>query len=324
VAAPLLLDFPWESYVAFLACPAVVAFARYRSGFWRPVWEPSSWGRRPPPVLIVLLLAVIVMTANVEREATVASRRNFYGMVRVIEGRDSLGAYRLLKHGAIMHGLQYLDERQRGRPAGYYARLRPLFEQVREARAPEPIRVGVIGLGAGTLAAYGREGDLFRFYELNPAVVELAREQFSYLSDSAAKIEVVVGDGRVALERESAERGQPPFDLFIVDAFSSEAIPTHLLTVEAARLYRSRLRQDGLMLLHISSRFLSLEPVIRGLAGELDLEMEVFEHGRDTASGQEPSTWIALSRDGRSSPPGARESVVWSDDFSSIWPLIDW
>lgn len=251
-----------------------------------------------------------------------ASERNFYGVLRVTGRQDGNGLKRVLTHGKIMHGFQYLDADKRRWPTTYYGELSAVGMEVRKAqRGPAGIRVGIVGLGTGTLAAYGRKQDIFLYYEINSAVIRIAREQFGFLRESEAQIEIVEGDARVKLQSDTGRR----FDLLVVDAFSSDAIPTHLLTVEAGRLYRERLKPDGRLLLHISNRSLNLAPVARAIAVDLGWTMAVVTNDGDTAKGTSAATWVVLvaPEAGRRMEPGKGEKIVrWSDSYSSLWPVL--
>jgi hypothetical protein len=191
----------------------------------------------------------------------------------------------------------------------------------------------VIGLGAGTLAAWGRAGDQFRFYEINPAVEAFARQWFTFLRDSKAQTETVLGDARVELERE-LDRGQSgQYDLLAVDAFTSDAIPFHLLTSESADLYRRSLAPGGLLLLHISNRVLNLEPVARGMAEHLGWKALVFVSGDDNQTGESRSKWVLTSGNtqllaqpqfaSRTVPWTRRAPILWTDDFVSLWHVLN-
>jgi SAM-dependent methyltransferase len=189
--------------------------------------------------------------------------RNFYGTLRVKQyGRvDDPAATRSLVHGVINHGWQYIDPKLRRQPISYFgpgsgiARALAFYEG-------RPRRVGVIGLGVGVFTAWGRPGDYFRVYELDPDVVRIAREQFWYLSDSEAKIEVVTGDGRLNMERDPPQK----FDLISVDAFSSGSIPIHLLTREALQAYRRHLAPGGVIVYNVTNRFVQLAPLLKLVA----------------------------------------------------------
>src|SRR5207248_4401523 len=161
--------------------------------------------------------------------------------------------------GTIVHGKQFLDPDRRGLPTSYYGPRSGIGLALLDARAHGPLRVGVVGPGAGTLAAYGRAGDVFRFYDINSGVVELARSEFTFLKDSPAKVEVALGDARLSLERERPQN----FDVLALDAFSSDAIPVHLLTVEAFKTYLRHLKPGGVLAVHISNRYLDLVPVVQ-------------------------------------------------------------
>jgi hypothetical protein len=194
-------------------------------------------------------------------------------------------------------------------------------------------RIGVVGLGAGTLAAWGHMGDTFRFYEINPDVERIARTWFSFLADSKARTEVVLGDARVQLERELALGRSRDFDLIAVDAFSSDSIPMHLLTAECADIYRQRLRSGGVLALHISNRALNLDPVARGMARYLGWTAVQIISGDDPATGESSSRWVLLTsnqdfleRAGLAhqlSGWSRRPPIVWTDDFASLWHVLN-
>src|SRR5262249_39713643 len=197
-----------------------------------------------------------------------------------------------------------------------------------------PRRIGVVGLGAGTLASWGRPGDSIRFYEINPVVPEIARMWFSYLSGSKAQTEVILGDARIQLARELAEGHSHDYDLIAVDAFSSDAIPVHLLTAECGDLYRQRLAPGGLLLLHISNRTLDLEPVARGLARHLGWKAVSFVSLQNDDTGESDATWVVMTANtgfldqvtisGKTSAWGSpqRQPLTWTDDFASIWHVL--
>ncbi len=193
--------------------------------------------------------------------ARVRAGRNFYGALAVRDTGEGERAVRTLYSGRTVHGLQFLSTSRRRRPTAYYGTRSGVGLLLDEAGAANR-RVAIIGLGAGTLAAYGRRGDWFRFYEINPAVIESARRDFQFLSDSAASIDVVEGDGRLRLEQEP----EHSFDLIVLDAFSDDSIPVHLLTREAFQIYFARLRPGCRLAVHVTNRYLDLNPVIEALA----------------------------------------------------------
>jgi spermidine synthase len=200
------------------------------------------------------------------------------------------------------------------------------------ALAPEePRHVGVIGLGVGTLATYGRPGDRYRMYEINPQVVDIAWQWFSYLKESRASIEVVLGDARLQLEREAPQQ----FDVLVIDAFSSDSIPAHLLTREAMQVYLRHVKPDGVVALHVTNRFLDLPPVVRRIADELGLAAvmvsdEPSEHGDSFMSS---SDWILVSRTGKVFEREALRKVaqpveqrpnwrLWTDNFNNLFQIL--
>jgi hypothetical protein len=270
------------------------------------------------------------MTTN--NTAAIETVRNFYGILRVKESIDSNGAYRMLTHGTIRHGFQYLKGEKTAWPTSYYG-PHSGAGVVLNALVKPGRRVAIIGLGAGTLAAYGRPGDNFRFYEINPAVEQIADGWFTFLKNSKAKTEVVLGDARVQLERELAGGQSHDFDVIAVDAFSSDAIPLHLLTAECGDIYRERLVPGGLLVLHISNRLLNLEPVARGLAQHLGWKAATFESGDYPETGESSSTWVLMTSNADFFLlPGmaqevrwvgkGRTPITWTDDFASLWHVL--
>jgi spermidine synthase len=190
------------------------------------------------------------------------------------------------------------------------------------------LKVGVIGLGAGTLAAYGRPGDEYRFYELDPLIIDVAQRQFSFLSDSLANVQLVAGDGRLALERETGRR----FDVLVVDAFSGDSIPVHLLSREAFRLYFARMAPEGWLAVHVSNSYLDLAPVVGRVAGDLGKIARVAETPDDPSDHRSRSVWVMLAADRAAldrlpaaqtwPPPALRGLRVWTDDYSNLFQIL--
>jgi spermidine synthase len=242
------------------------------------------------------------------------------------EGPDAM---RVLSHGTIIHGKQFLEEDRRDWPTPYYGATSGVGLAILDSRARGALRVGVVGLGAGTLAAYGRSGDVFRFYDINPRVVELARSEFSFLKDSPATVEVQLGDARLSLEREAPRN----FDVLALDAFSSDAIPVHLLTVEAFRAYFRQLRSGGILAVHVSNRYLDLVPVVQRAAEALSLELREVDNYDDEPVGVYRSDWLLLSASPAAfegpllrevahrvdADPGVR---LWTDDYSDLYHIL--
>lgn len=277
-----------------------------------------SYFRAVALVFLVLLQAAVFAVGSSD---VIARDRTFYGSYAV---QDQHGRHTLL-HGTTTHGSQFLDPAKKDVPTTYYARSGPLGDVF---ATDGPLRVGVVGLGAGTIAAYGRAGDSFTFYEIDPAVVRFAEDTryFTFLADSQADIDVKVGDGRLGL----TDAPQGSFDLLLLDAFSSDAIPTHLLTLEAFRTYADRLAPGGLMVVHISNRNFDLRPLLAGTAKAMGWHGLAGSKG-GTEDGAFPSLWVALAEDdatldrfrqssGWDSLP--TRTRTWTDDYSSVLPLL--
>jgi spermidine synthase len=228
---------------------------------------------------------------------TVYQERSFFGVLRVWSIGSGPGRQRQLWNGSTLHGVQFPNEPLR--PTSYYGVQTGIGLALGQREPDSPVAIGVVGLGIGTLAAYGRPGDLIRFYEIDPAVVRIARDErwFTYLAQSPAEIEIVEGDARISLASEREQGGLPEFDFLIVDAFSSDAIPVHLLTREALALYLEALAPEGLLAFHVSNRYFDLVPVLARLAE--DAGLRVIAINTETIPGQlsAPSTWVFLARD---------------------------
>ncbi len=284
-------------------------------------------------VAIGLLMVAAIITEQA-RPGILLQERNFFGVREVRE--DSEKRLRMLMHGTTSHGAQSTDPSRRLEPVSYYHKPGPVGDVFR-ALPPSPGRkVGVIGLGAGGLASYAGAGEEWTFYEIDPDIARVATDTnyFTYLRDTPAKANVVLGDGRLAL----AQAPDRYYDLLVLDAFSSDAIPTHLLTLEALSLYRSKLADDGVLVLHLSNRYLDLEPVVGRLVGATKAAGLIRANTDRTpeleASG-DPSIWAAIASDPshlgplRSTPEWrplrVREDVaLWTDDFSNIFSVFIW
>jgi len=322
----------WERHWPFLVlaggCGAALAFAavrdlaRARRGLAPAFHRGALW-------CAVLGLAVALgLQAGMGHEESLSNERNFYGVLRVVERRDSVGALRVLINGRIDHGRQYVGPVLRMRPVAYYdsasgAGMVFAYNARRAATAIPPVsrRVGVVGLGAGALAVYGRPGDVFRFYEINPAVARVADQYFTYLKDSQARIEIALGDGRMQLEEELRQGGGQAFDVLVIDAFTSDAIPVHLLTEQCTELYLRHLGPEGLLLFHVSNRFVNLRPVIRGLAQRFGFQGLWILHGGRVAPGVLGSSWMILGRPGHPIFQ-ARELVDSTSPFPYSWQTV--
>ena len=282
-------------------------------------------------VLLGVSAAAVYDTMRDKRDVRVATR-SFYGVLRVKEysagGENHL---RRLVHGTIMHGEQYLDPSRRARLTTYYGEPSGIGAAI-HSRQPGPVRIGVIGLGTGTIAAYGRAGDVYRFYDIDARVMQIARSEFSYLSDSAATIELALGDARLVLEREAPQR----FDVLAVDAFSSDAIPVHLITREALAVFLKHVKDDGIVAFHVSNRFLDLIPVVARVAKENRAYAVLVKDDPedDDDHGRSRSDWVLVSRDfaalareaiadaGAAGIEDRPEWRTWTDDYSNLIQIL--
>ena len=230
------------------------------------------------------------------RDDVVYMHRNFYGTLRVKEQGEGDHQVRRLLHGVILHGEQPTIGASRLEPGTYYARTSGVGRAIESKQSQGPVRLGFVGLGVGTLSAYGRAGDVVRFYELDPDVLSLAKTQFSYLSSSPATIEFVIGDARLSMERELLSGALQRYDVLAIDAFSSDSIPVHLITSEATALFFQHLKPDGILAFHISNRFLDLKPVLANIAQANNLAVRLVTDTPGNNSTASLTDWVLLAR----------------------------
>jgi len=275
---------------------------------WR-LW-PSGRALRQAAAMAALMAATPAMAlVNSYYSGLVEAGRNFYGSLRVAD-QDNL---RKMLNGLVVHGSEFLTGENVGKPTAYYgpgSGVGLLLQREGPAR-----RVGLVGLGAGTLAVYGRPGDVFRFYELNPLVIQLARSDFQYLGRSHALIEIVEGDARLTLASEKPQG----YDILVLDAFSGDAIPAHLLTREAMAIYRTHLAPGGQLAMHISNQYLNLEPVVRALAADSGWSATRISSPPSPERALLGATWMILQ------PGKARvqhSPRTWTDDWSSVTSVL--
>jgi hypothetical protein len=281
------------------------------------------------PVAFGLGLALVFLAGAFYpgvRGVSIYRQRSFFGVHRVTE-QDG---FRKLFNGNILHGQQSLDPRRRGEPLTYYYRTGPIGQVMTSLKNDHRLkRVGLIGLGTGALASYSQTGQRWTFFEIDPAVAHIAAPAaglFTYLKDSAGRVDIVLGDGRLTLNQH-----QEKFGLLVIDAFGSDAIPLHLLTREALRIYRDHLQEDGILAFHISNDYVNLEPVLANLADDAKMACRIQEDGAsgtDKAKGKLPSIWLLMAADpshldrctssqwetARTRP----DLSVWTDDFSNL------
>jgi len=319
-AAPHLFTAIYELPLALVLTALLAVAALWPQGWLiRLFWMATA-------ASMVLVLARNVRNFN---QDTIVRARSFYGALRVREFSNWLKEpYRTLYNGKIEHGAQYVNPPSSLLPTTYYGPDSGVGLALTHC-CPNAKRVGAIGLGAGTLAAYGKASDNFRFYEINPQVIAIAKSAFSYLRDSPARIDVVLGDARLSLQSEAPQE----FDVLAVDAFSGDAIPVHLLTREAFALYLRHLKPDGVLAVHTSNSYLDLPPVVQLLASEAGCEAEMVTNDDNRRKLIDSSDWVLVTRNPRlldsidstvmiepiAVPPGLR---AWTDDFNNLFQIL--
>jgi spermidine synthase len=331
LVAPRIFRSFYELPLGLVACPVLILFALILDP------EIAEWfrgWRMALPLAGAAATAVMAVYLGREiRDQAQDSRvleRNFYGALRVrdIEAANGLNTVRGLTNGTINHGEEYLYVPKRRMPTTYYGPQTGVGVAIREKQKKGHIRVGVVGLGTGTIAAYGHLGDYYRYYEINPLVPPIATGQFFFLPNCPAKLDIAMGDARLSLEREAPEN----FDVLAVDAFSSDAIPVHLLTREAMTLFFRHLRPDGVLAVHISNRYLDLQPVVEGEADSLGKLTRTIDTENDNSVDVFAATWVLVyAPDSGFDPPEFRDSAdiksrrkvrMWTDDYSNLFQIL--
>ena len=289
-------------------------------------WNDDVWAVRMLWLAVAgCMLAVTVMNVEAFRKNSLSLRRSFYGSLRVVETpRAGPDQQRILFHGTVEHGAQFVQPPGREHPTTYYGPDSGIGIVLRDA-VPSPKRVGVIGLGTGTLAAYGHPGDEFEFFEINSQVADIAQSLFFYLRESAARTRIRIGDGRLLLENNRST----PFDVLAVDAFSGDAIPVHLLTREAFALYRQHLTPNGVLAFHVSNDFLDLAPVVQQLAADAGYQAVLVHNHASQDEMTLPADWVLVTNNAavlenaavrvHSKPIASRAGArLWTDDYNGI------
>ena len=272
-----------------------------------------------------MFASIPYLNASVE---TLATERNFFGVWRVTTSPNE--EFRRLYHGSTVHGVQMKDPARKCEPASYYYRSGPVG-QIFDAYNSKPanLPVAVTGLGSGTLGTYSLPGQEWDFYDIDPAIVRIASEPnyFSFISDcTKGSYRMILGDARLKLREAPSGR----YGLLMMDAFSSDSVPAHLLTTEAMDLYLDKISADGMLVFHISNRYLNLEPLLSGLSKRAGLSGFVRRDSEKNLVGKYPSTWVVMARNDAtlgSIPDDSRWTrlqgdIVWTDDSSNILSLL--
>jgi len=320
IVSPMTISGYYEMPIVLLLSSLIV-FAVHRNA-----------GRLPQAVSMVLIIGILVAAGsylNFYFKYAYVMARNFYGdLVVSVSDKDTEYEYRSLLHGIVIHGVQYTAPELRRAPVSYFAPYSGIglaFSHLRQTQSQ--LRVGIVGLGAGALAAYAEPGDSFRFYEINPLVVELAKREFTYLSDAPASIAIVIGDGRLSLEKEPDQN----FDLLVFDAFSGDAIPAHLLTTQAMELYLRHLKPGGVLALNISNTYIDLAPIAELLGRTFGRRVTFIPSAGSDEYQIYYAAWILLSAQPLDDPDiveaaqplQTRSDIrVWTDDYSNLFQVL--
>ncbi len=291
--------------------------------------SPRQWVWLASFFLIVYLGRYLYEGERDSADNPVYLARNFYGALRVNDTRKMVDqdAIRSLTHGTINHGDQFLNPIRRHEPTTYYGHETGIGRAIDYLQSSGPLKVGVVGLGTGTLAAYSRPFDTYRYYEINPLVLQIAHKYFFYLDDSKAKLDVELGDARLTLEREPPQN----FDVLAVDAFSSDSIPVHLLTNEAFKLYWRHMKPGGILAIHISNRYLDLGPVVEQEAKALGKPAILIASEDDDAADTSTADWVMVTTNQAAVDQLTQFSTaiekkpklrMWTDDYSNLWQIL--
>ncbi len=341
--SPLIFDGYWELHVSLLFLALLGTFTLVRAGRRQQSKIPLAVTAVVAVTLITFLARGLREHIDESRDGSLASMRGFYGVLRVYESNVlTEDYYRSLYHGRISHGRQYMEQQWTDLATTYYNEESGIggafaIHPSHSSAEPKPMHIGVVGLGVGTIATYARPEDRVRFYEINPQVETMAREHFSFLEDCAGEESVVLGDARISLEEELREEGSLEFDILVVDAFSGDSIPLHLLTEEAFALYFQHLKPDGILAVHISNLHLDLSDPVRNLAKAFDHHAYRVEFSPDYDNYHSHySDWVLISKN-----PDMTETlesrgyfgewatdepkdIFWRDDYCNLLEVVMW
>ncbi len=327
IICPMLFDSFLELPLTLGVVTALTCIVYFACRGWRITEYDWSAARRLKIPAIMLMVAPLLTVTFAPQDQTIASERNFFGVLAVLKNEQGIR----LVHGSTIHGMQRTGQ-QCSEPTTYYGRESGVGLAIGAMQQDHPsLRIGVVGLGCGVLATYGRPSDTFDMIEINPAVIDIANTHFSFLRDSRATIRNHTGDGRLVLERMKRTK----FDLLVLDAFSSDAIPAHLLTREAIRLYRSRLAEGGILAVHVSNNHLDLAPLVHRLAGDAGLTSRLVRGDGDESAAIHPSLWVlcgdadhplwqaeSMQHARSASPSELAEAPIWTDQRHNLVSVL--
>jgi len=320
ILAPSLLSGPFELAIALSFCALLLFFVNCDK-HWMVM---LGCGALCTSMIIVSGMYIKNYTAN-----TLFHTRNFYGSLKIREAnKGTPHAYRVLVNGTIVHGIQFQDPKRQQDPVTYFSKNSGVGLAM-QYLPQGPRRVGIIGLGTGTLLAYARRGDYFHYYEINPLVPDIANRYFTYLSNCLGKVDISVGDGRLLLKKENPQH----YDLLVVDAFTSDAIPIHLMTTEAIELYFKHLKAEGILALHVSNLHLDLVKIVAKISKTLQKKAILIYNKGDDANAIYKSSWVLLTsnRNLMNRPDIAKVAKTltsqdrvraWTDDYSNLIQIV--
>lgn len=331
--APLLFSDYWELHLSLVATVGLFAFCvlRHSDRLPSPRWVAGAFAAS-----MLALVAGLGSIIYIWSDYSIVTRRSFFAVWRVYESDVGTERWqRELWHGGIQHGAQWMQPEDRAKPVNYYGPDSGDAVALRHhPKRRGPLHVGVLGLGSGTLAVHGTAGDRFRFYEIDPVVVDLANDYFYYLSDTEAEVEIALGDARISLEQDLEQEGSLGFDLIVIDVFSGDAIPVHLLTREAFALYWAHLESDGVLAVHISNGHVDLGPVVRTLAAELGKSALWMHSDEDPVTGLIEADWVLVTSNREfldnkeirqyvhQWPTSEPQLIAWRDDYANLIEVL--
>ncbi|MBN9435808.1 fused MFS/spermidine synthase [Bosea sp. (in: a-proteobacteria)] len=338
--APLLLPDYWEQTLAIVLIAAFALRPEIRR--IRERWQARHVGIAAAAALFLVALSVQVLSEITLSRDLVARVRNFYGVVKVLreDGEAPEDASLVMQQAGVDQGSQFLAADRRTEPACAFTAGSGVGQAIfrnatRRANPDAPVRIGIVGLGAGMLAALGRPGDIIRYYELNPAVKDLVDRHFSFVRDSQAKVEIVLGDGRLLLEREVEGGRSQNYDVIVMNAFRGASPPMHLMTKEAFDIYLRHLKPDGVLAINFELDTLEVAPLHRGLAAASGLDVSWVETASENGC-EDPISWALYTRDkgfwevpevkAAMSPwrDGSQSRLLWTDRNSNLMSIVPW
>ena len=342
IIAPLyFIGLYWELYLAIYAT-ALIAGLILMTGYSSiPLFTKLFASNKEKNIFVIVIisgffLVISLMSYYAQKENSLGIWRNFYATLRVTQKKTSQGTLTCLLNGKIIHGCQFKEKNLQQIPLTYYGKDSGVMLAIQSLRKKNKnLHIGIIGLGVGTISAYGEKGDSVTFYELNPEDITIARTQFSYLSHSPAEIFVIPGDGRLSLQEQMKQKGPLKYNLFVIDAFNDDAIPVHLLTKEAFALYRKNIvPNDSIIAIHISTTYVNLSPVIKELAHQFHMSSAIIttpSKGPDLAV----SRWALLTNDpellqtkeiktNHQDMTKIKDVQLWTDNYSNLFQLLNY